>query len=73
MKVPKTLKNFMGCICIKCPTHNMCMKVKLQKVFCSAGKTNCELLETGCICGKCPIALKYDLKGTYYCEKGMEK
>ena len=72
MKVPNSVKNFSKCICIKCPTHNVCMKIKLQKLFCAKGKTKCKIIKKNCICQECPITFKYNLKRVYYCEKDME-
>ena len=70
MKVPDTKENLMKCICGKCPTHNACMKERMQGLFCARGKSDCELTRAGCICGECPISTEYRLSGTYYCELG---
>jgi hypothetical protein len=70
MKVADTKENLMKCICMKCPTHNKCMKDKMEGLFCARGKTTCELEKNGCLCGECPVASENDLEGMYYCEKG---
>jgi len=67
-KLPGGFKDFVKCLCIKCPSHTGCMKVKIQKVFCASGSTSCEVLEKGCICPSCSVAKKYGLKSMYYCK-----
>jgi len=42
-KLKKDLQTFIDCICMKCPSHNGCMKLRLQKVFCAADSTGCEV------------------------------
>jgi len=49
------------------------MKIRIQKIFCAKGSKRCEILEQGCICPSFPVADEYNLKGTYYCDMGMEK
>ncbi len=66
-KVRKNLKNFIKCLCIKCPSSNVCMKIRVQKVFCATGKSSCEIEKKGCICPKCQVAKDYQLKEVYYC------
>ncbi|MCL5407225.1 MAG: DUF2769 domain-containing protein [Patescibacteria group bacterium] len=71
MKVPNTPENNTNCLCPNCPTHNECMKD--QKLFCSIGKTSCELKKQGCLCGECPVASEYQLHDLYFCEQGAAK
>ncbi len=66
----KNLQTFIDCICMKCPSHNGCMKVRLQKVFCAADSTGCEVQDKGCYCPRCKVAKDYGLDGTYYCKTG---
>ncbi|MGM0368157.1 MAG: DUF2769 domain-containing protein [Actinomycetota bacterium] len=66
-KVTKNLKNFINCLCIKCPSSNTCMKIRLQKVFCATGKSSCQVEPKGCLCAKCKVAKQYQLNETYYC------
>ena len=73
MKVPNTSENKEKCICSGCPTYNDCMTKKDQKLFCSAGKTECQLKKQGCICGECPISSEFQLHDWYFCEKGAAK
>ena len=72
MKVPDTEENLMKCICMQCPTYNMCMKDKMEGLFCSRGKSTCELKELGCICNKCPLWSEYVLNVLYHCVNGAE-
>ena len=72
MKFPNTKENMMKCIFMKCPTYNMCMKDKMEGMFCSAGKSSCELKQTGCICTDCPLWTEYELKIAYHCVNGAE-
>jgi aldose sugar dehydrogenase len=68
MKVKKNLRTFIKCVCSKCPSHNLCMKFKLEKVFCASGKSNCKVEEKGCKCPECPVAKEFNLTKTYYCK-----
>ena len=73
MKVPYNFKSFVKCICIKCPSHNKCMKFRLQKVFCAKGKASCKIEKLGCLCQQCPLTTEYNLKNLYYCITGLEE
>jgi hypothetical protein len=73
MKVPDTKENLMKCICMKCPTHNKCMKDNMQGLFCARGKSSCDFSKNGCLCGECPVGTDYKLKEYYYCEVGPAK
>lgn len=72
MKVPETKENMMKCICMKCPTYNICMKEKMEKFFCSKGKAKCKFKEMGCICAECTLWSEYMLNVLYYCVQGAE-
>jgi len=69
-KVADTPENLQKCSCRGCPSHNQCMKDKMQGLFCARMKTDCELTKNGCICGACPVASEYKLDKMYYCEIG---
>ena len=69
-KVPDTQENMMKCICGSCPTHDQCMKDKMEGLFCARGKSTCPVTRSGCICGGCPVASENDLDAMYYCETG---
>ena len=71
--IPDTEKNRRECICDGCPSYNQCMAKKLKKLFCSIGKSGCEIKKQGCICGECPIAGKYQILGFYFCAEGAVK
>ena len=70
MTVPDTQENMTKCLCVKCPTYNMCMKDKMERLFCSKGKSTCVLREMGCICTQCPLWREYNLSALYYCMTG---
>jgi hypothetical protein len=69
-KVADSPENMQKCICGGCPSHNQCMKDKMQGLFCARGKTDYELAKSGCICGACPVASEHKLDKMYYCEIG---
>lgn len=70
MQVPDTPENMAKCICMKCPTHNQCMKDNMEGLFCAKGKATCELEKISCICGDCAIYGEYSLGSSFYCEIG---
>ncbi|RJP28310.1 MAG: DUF2769 domain-containing protein [Actinobacteria bacterium] len=69
-RVPDTPENFAQCICRNCPTHDECMKERMQGLFCARGKSDCDFERKGCICGECPLATNYRLVDYYYCDTG---
>ena len=69
--VPDTEENAEMCLCPGCPTHNECMKN--ERIFCSRGKTECDLEKRGCLCGTCPVERNYGLTDFYYCTEGAAK
>ena len=71
--VPDAEENAEMCLCPGCPTHNECMKDNNEQIFCSRGKTECDLEKKGCLCGTCPIERKYELTEFYYCTEGAAK
>lgn len=71
--VPDTDENAERCLCPGCPTHNECMKSNDERLFCSKGKTECELERKGCLCGTCPVEREYELTDFYYCAEGAAK
>jgi len=69
-KVADTQENMQKCICGTCPTHDQCMKDRMQGLFCARAKSDCELTKNGCLCGACPVASEHKLDKMYYCEIG---
>ena len=65
--VPDSVENFQMCLCINCPTYDDCMRKDEQRVFCSIGRTRCDVVRNGCVCGECPVATNYRLSGYYFC------
>ncbi|MBU1670862.1 MAG: DUF2769 domain-containing protein [Actinobacteria bacterium] len=70
MPVPDTQENMMKCICMTCPTHNQCMKEKMEGFFCAKGKATCEFEKVSCVCATCPIYSEFSLGDSFYCEMG---
>lgn len=62
-------ENAAKCLCAGCYSHNQCMKERALNLFCARGKCDCEINRHGCLCGQCPVAVKNDLHGTYFCDK----
>ncbi len=60
------------CICGECPTYNDCARDKMQLLFCTSGKSDCDMKMTGCICPTCQVAKDQGLKRSYYCVRGNE-
>ena len=72
-KVPDTPENLKQCICGGCPSHNQCMKDKMEGLFCAKGKSACEFEQIDCICVACPVTSEYNLDKLYYCEIGANE
>lgn len=71
--VPYTKENTARCLCPGCPTYNECMRNRNERLFCSQGKTECDIERKGCLCGECPIEGEYGLTEFYYCNEGAAK
>ncbi len=71
MKVPNDEETMKKCICMNCPSHNECMKGKMEGFFCAKDKATCEFDKVGCVCGECPITGEFQLSGGYWCEAGI--
>ncbi len=73
--VPDSPENFQICLCVNCPTYNECTRKDDQRLFCSRGRTQCQITRNGCICGECPVATNYRLAGYYFCDSefGVEE
>ncbi|MFC1875224.1 DUF2769 domain-containing protein [Chloroflexota bacterium] len=69
-KVPDTQENLNKCICGGCPSHNQCMKDKMEGLYCAKGKSTCEFEKIGCLCAVCPLTPEFNLDKLYYCEIG---
>jgi len=68
-KVPNTKANMNRCICGQCTTYmsEECPQNNVEGLYCVAGKTSCDLLKKGCLCGDCPIWKEYKLSKGYFC------
>jgi len=71
--VPYTSENCEKCLCPTCPTFDECMRNRDERLFCSRGKSECEIERKGCLCGECPVESEYGLTGFYYCYFGAAK
>jgi methylamine---glutamate N-methyltransferase subunit C len=69
-KVEKSEANLKKCICPRCPTHDGCAKAGGEVLYCGQGKSKCELVERGCICGTCPVWEENSLSKGYFCLNG---
>ena len=68
INVKNSTENFKECSCPNFPTYkNSPLK---NALFCARGKSDQEVLESGCLCVFCPVADKYGLKLEYYCSRG---
>lgn len=72
-KVPKTNENTAKCVCPRCPTYNTCMNSNEENLFCSKGRSKCDIDKKGCNCPTCPIWKEYGLDNFYYCEIGIAR
>jgi hypothetical protein len=62
------------CTCPSCPTYTRCAGDVRERLFCLKGKSfMCIPDEKGCICPGCPVAVKYGLTHTLFCQRGNEK
>lgn len=68
-KVPDTKDNLDRCVCPQCPTYLMdkCAKEKDENIYCAREKSQCDLLDRGCICGSCPLWDEHKLSKGYFC------
>jgi len=69
--IEDSFDNIQKCVCERCPSHNKCMKERTLTLFCSRGKSSCDVHSHGCICNECAVAKENNLTGSYYCEKGL--
>lgn len=55
------------CICAKCPSfpHDCSGEI----LYCSKGKSQCDINARGCICPGCPIYTENNLSDLYYCNQ----
>lgn len=72
-KVPNTGENRARCNCPNCPTYrgSDCPKKSREDLYCAKGKTICDLVKRGCICGECPVWDEYKLSVGYFCQNGV--
>lgn len=66
--VPDTKVNRKKCICPKCPSYPVCGN---ELLYCSVGKSKCDINAAGCICNVCPVWHENELKSLYFCDKEM--
>lgn len=69
--VPDTEENAKRCRCPECPVYNECLDKKNEVLFCSRGRTECNIEKKGCLCLYCPNENEYTLNSLFYCEKGF--
>ncbi len=66
MPVEDTKENRKKCICPGCPSYPVC---KGERLYCSVGKSACDIKAAGCICDQCPVYAENNLEGLYFCNK----
>jgi hypothetical protein len=66
--VPNNNENMKMCACPECPSYKN--SPLSGALFCSRGKSEEDVLESGCMCSFCPVAAEYGLKLEYYCVRG---
>jgi len=75
MEVKDTPGNRKNCLCPKCPSYSHDCKGEI--LYCSLGKSKCDIKAAGCICNTCPVYFENRLSGLYFCDKetpgGMRK
>lgn len=67
MTVPDTPKNRENCICPGCPSYPLGCGGEL--LYCSTGKSKCDIAAKGCVCPGCPVYSEYKLTSLYFCDK----
>lgn len=74
-KISNTKANLAKCVCRGCPTYqaSRCAKENQEKLYCAVGKSACDLIRKGCICGACPVWSEHKLTGGYFCLTGQAK
>lgn len=65
--VPDTKENRSKCVCPKCPSYPQ--DCQGEVLYCSVGKSRCDIAPKGCICPSCPIYPIYKLDKLYYCNQ----
>ncbi len=65
--VPDTKENRERCLCPGCPSYPHDCKGEL--LYCSVGKSRCDISAKGCICNFCPVWKEYKLSSLYFCDK----
>lgn len=62
------------CICPTCPTYTECAEEREELLFCVTGKSpDCVVRGIKCICPTCPVSKELQIRGTYYCMKGVAR
>lgn len=75
MTVPDTAENRKKCICPGCPSYPSACSGQVPQgckgeiLFCSLGKSRCEIKAAGCVCNGCPVWHSYKLSELYFCDK----
>lgn len=64
-KVKDTKSNREKCVCPDCPSYPEGCKGEI--LYCSVGKSKCDIDAKGCNCTICPVYKENKLEGLYYC------
>lgn len=67
IKVKDSAKNRKKCICLRCPSYPEDCKGEI--LYCSLGKSKCDIDAKGCNCSICPVYFENKLSELYFCDK----
>jgi glutamate synthase domain-containing protein 2 len=65
--VKDTKSNRKKCFCPGCPSYPQ--DCKGEVLYCSLGKSKCDIKANGCLCNTCPVFIQNNLKDLYFCDK----
>lgn len=66
MIVKESKENRKKCLCPKCPSYPKDCKGEL--LYCSVGKSSCDIDAKECICNACPVYSEFNLDRLYFCD-----
>lgn len=74
-KLDDTEENSRRCICPECPTFlaDECPKEKMEGLYCAKGRSGCDMVRKGCVCGNCSVWKESNLSKGYFCINGEAK
>ncbi|CAG1005970.1 methylamine---glutamate N-methyltransferase subunit C [Methanosarcinales archaeon] len=67
MIVQNTPENRKNCLCPECPSYPHDCEAEI--LYCSMGKSICDIKASGCTCSLCSVYFENKLTGLYFCDK----